>query len=455
MKNLLVIREQIKMIYSRFEYIITPVYKFLLSFISLSVINSKLGYFGKIDSVPIVIVAALFCSFMPTSMILVISSVFIMLHVYQLSMAAAIVMVIILLLMFLLYFRFSPGNTAYVVLTPLLFLLKIPYVLPIACGLLCGPVAAISVAVGTIIYFAVRFIKTNEVVLSAAGEDALVVQFKMIIDGIVKNQEMYVWILASCLTIVLVYLIRRLAINHAWMIAMAAGAIMNIVILLMGALLFDFSVSIFGVFFGTILALGIAKIIEFFRFNVDYKRIEYVQYEDDEYYYYVKAVPKNVVAKPEKSVKKVSSSLSDTRPMEKLTMDTFSKSEKDSTPTRSRSSVSSDMSVNRTVGSTQTRSRSSISSDLSANRTAGSTQTRSRSNISADLSANRTVGSTQTRNRSSISSNLSANRTAGSAQTRSRSNISSDLSANRTTGSTSTRSRSGASSDLFTNRTTD
>jgi len=45
--------------------------------------------------------------------------------------------------------------------------------------------------------------------------------------------------------------------------------------------------------------------LQFFVFNVDYSRTELVQFEDDEYYYYVKAVPKITLATPEKSVKRI------------------------------------------------------------------------------------------------------------------------------------------------------
>jgi hypothetical protein len=48
-------------------------------------------------------------------------------------------------------------------------------------------------------------------------------------------------------------------------------------------------------------------VLRFFVFNVDYSRTEKVQFEDDEYYYYVKAVPKVTVTRPEKKVKKISS----------------------------------------------------------------------------------------------------------------------------------------------------
>jgi len=36
--------------------------------------------------------------------------------------------------------------------------------------------------------------------------------------------------------------------------------------------------------------------VSFFARNLDYNRIERVQFEDDEYYYYVKAVPKKTLA---------------------------------------------------------------------------------------------------------------------------------------------------------------
>ena len=49
----------------------------------------------------------------------------------------------------------------------------------------------------------------------------------------------------------------------------------------------------------------VGLILEFLFFAVDYSRTESVQYEDDEYYYYVKAVPKIVVAAPEKTVKRI------------------------------------------------------------------------------------------------------------------------------------------------------
>ena len=43
----------------------------------------------------------------------------------------------------------------------------------------------------------------------------------------------------------------------------------------------------------TIAAVLLALVLEFFAFGGDYSRAERLEYEDDEYFYYVKAVPKN------------------------------------------------------------------------------------------------------------------------------------------------------------------
>ena len=54
-----------------------------------------------------------------------------------------------------------------------------------------------------------------------------------------------------------------------------------------------------------VLAIAAGFVLEFFFLAVDYSRTETLQFEDDEYYYYVKAVPKVGVTLPEKQVKHI------------------------------------------------------------------------------------------------------------------------------------------------------
>ena len=43
-------------------------------------------------------------------------------------------------------------------------------------------------------------------------------------------------------------------------------------------------------------SLVIALVLDFMILSVDYSRVEHTQFEDDEYYYYVRAVPKAFVS---------------------------------------------------------------------------------------------------------------------------------------------------------------
>ena len=50
--------------------------------------------------------------------------------------------------------------------------------------------------------------------------------------------------------------------------------------------------------------MALAAVYHFFVFAVDYTRTEYVQFEDDDYYYYVKAVPKIAISLPDVKVQR-------------------------------------------------------------------------------------------------------------------------------------------------------
>lgn len=305
MTSLLVAKQYLKKFYGRYEVYLVPLWKFLLAFTSLMLINGRLGFMEKIDRMTIVLIAALMCSFMPMNFIIIVAAAFVLLHVYALSLECAVVVLAAFLLMFLLYFRFSPKDTAVVLLTPICFWMHIPYVIPIAMGLLGSPASAVSVACGTVVYYLIAYVNESTTTLISMEAEEITAKFRFIIDGMLDNRTMVVTAAAFAITLVLVYLIRRLSVDHSWTIAIVAGSLVNIMLLLVGDLMFDTNVAIGGVILSTAAAALIAAVIQFFAFNVDYGRTEKVQFEDDEYYYYVKAVPKVTVSTPERKVKKI------------------------------------------------------------------------------------------------------------------------------------------------------
>lgn len=305
MTNLLVFREQLKKFYSKYELYITPLCKFLLALISLLVINSRIGYMSTLKNAAVVLILALLCSFLPINLTIVIAAAVTLAHLYAFSVECAIVALAVFLLLFILYFRFSPKDTLAVLLTPICFVLKIPYVMPIAVGLIGTPASSVAVASGVIVYYMLAGMNESASVLNTFDADGMVDKFRYCIDTLMGNRAMMVAIVAFAATVLVVWFIRRLSIDHAWTIAMITGALLNILILLFGDLMYSTDISIIGLILGSIVSVLLVKVLQFFVFNVDYSRTEMVQFEDDEYYYYVKAVPKNTVATPEKRVKTI------------------------------------------------------------------------------------------------------------------------------------------------------
>lgn len=305
MTALLELRENLKKIYSRNEAFILPVIKFLLSFIVLSIINGKMGYMTKLDNMAIVLIVSLLCSFLPTGFMAFFAMMFAVLHMYALSIETAAVGLVVFLLLYLLFLRFTAKEALVVVLTPVLCMLKLPYVMPVAMGLIGTPASCVSVGCGVVVYYLLQTVITNAPTINSMGAEEATAKLRLLIDGMLGNKAMLVTIVAFAITVIVVYLIRRMSVDHSWTIAMVAGVMIEVMILLVGDLMYDTNLSIVSALLGAVVTLIACKIIEFFRFCLDYSRTEKVQFEDDEYYYYVKAVPKMTVAAPTNTVKKI------------------------------------------------------------------------------------------------------------------------------------------------------
>lgn len=305
MTALLELRENLKKIYSRNEAFILPVIKFLLGVIVLSIINSKMGYMTKLDNMAIVLIVSLLCSFLPTGFMAFFAMMFAVLHMYALSIETAAVGLVVFLLLYLLFLRFTAKEALVVVLTPVLCMLKLPYVMPVAMGLIGTPASCVSVGCGVVVYYLLQTVITNAPTINSMGAEEATAKLRLLIDGMLGNKAMLVMIAAFAITVIVVYLIRRMSVDHSWTIAMVAGVMIEVMILLVGDLMYDTNLSIVSALLGAVVTLIACKIIEFFRFCLDYSRTEKVQFEDDEYYYYVKAVPKMTVAAPTNTVKKI------------------------------------------------------------------------------------------------------------------------------------------------------
>lgn len=306
MTKLLEMKDKLIKFYSMYEVYAKPVIKFVGYMIMYIMISSNIGYNAKVSSIAVTLVLSLIGCLLPVGFTVFFASIVILLDMYSLSAEVAMIGAVIFLLILVLYFRFSSKYGALALLTPVLLKLNMANIIPISTGLVGKPFAIIPAICGTVVYFFISGVHlsasslTSETVLE--GEET--VKYTLSINQLVGNKEMYLYIGLFIVTCVLVYVIRRTRMDHAWTIATVAGVVLQLVGFFVGFLVLKIEGRVLGLILGNIVALLLGMVLQFLLMNLDYARTERVQFEDDDYYYYVKAVPKKMVASKSVTVKK-------------------------------------------------------------------------------------------------------------------------------------------------------
>lgn len=292
MTVLLEIKEKIMQIFGRYSSYILPVLKFLLALFVFFNINHTLGYLKLLDNIFILLIISLLCAILPLNTIVVFGGIMITAHTFTLGMEVGAVTVILFALMYLLYFRIVPKDALALVLTPAACSIGIPCAVPMGLGLLREPVSAVSACMGTVTFYYMQVIKEVVEPLKEAKEQNLLENIQALIRGVLENREMFVLMIAGAAVVMIMALIRKFSIDYAWYIAIALGAVCYVLLTVGGTFFLQADFSVGSILFGTLASCVIALLLELFCFHVDYKKTEYLQYQDDTYVYYVKAVPK-------------------------------------------------------------------------------------------------------------------------------------------------------------------
>ena len=308
MTGLLEFREKLRGFYGKYGVWIVPFAKFLFGLAVFWQINDRLGYMQRLNSAPLVLILALVCSILPMQVMLLAAGAMITMHCYALSMQAGVIIFALFVIMYLLYFRFASRYAYNALLTPLACLAGIPYVMPVANGLLQTPAAVLPTVCGMITYYYLDGITASATSLSvrAEGEEELIARFQDILRQFAGNREMYLAVAVTVMIMLLVYLIRRLPVDYSWTFAIVIGILAQFLVFVIGYMQIGMQNRSAMLAAGCAVSALILVTVQFFCFNLDYTRTERVQFEDDEYYYYVKAVPKRYVVAGRKTVKKIS-----------------------------------------------------------------------------------------------------------------------------------------------------
>ncbi|WP_105616742.1 hypothetical protein [Vallitalea okinawensis] len=312
MTQLLEIRSLILNIYKRYEKVINVLAKFVIMFFVFSQVN---GFFGEsMLNRGVVNLALAVAALVLSPKWIVLLLIFLVTgQTIFVSIEAALVLFALMMTFYLLFARMYPKLSFFILAVPICYFLKIPLVVPIAAGLFFGLEVIIPVVLGVIAYHSVPVVPSL-LSVSSGLEDifnmpiVMIDMLQTVLTYMVNNKELIATAIIFVGVIIVTYILRRLSIDYAAYIAMISGVLLYIIGMVMSIIIMKIDLNPFFVIIQGIFSSIIVMSMQFFKVVLNYPKSETVQFEDDDYYYYVKAVPKVKMRVPQKKqVKKITS----------------------------------------------------------------------------------------------------------------------------------------------------
>lgn len=306
MGTLLIWKGQLQKIYAGYSFYILKLLQFLLGILVFGAINSNIGFMKAASSTACTFGLSAVFAFLPLNLLVLAAAVLVLVQVYAVSPVVMLVTAAVFLVMYIFYIRFTPKKAWLIAVAAVAFVLKIPFVIPVAFGLMGGPFLILPAACGTIVYYMMHLIKVTSSALKGNGMKEIMDGLMVFVKQILVNKEMWMMVIVLSLTLLIVYGVRTRAIAHAWKMASVVGAVAAAAMCVGGNLALDLHYSVANIVTGIAAAVISGLILDLFFLSVDYSGTETLQFEDDEYYYYVKAIPKVAgVPVQEKKVKHI------------------------------------------------------------------------------------------------------------------------------------------------------
>lgn len=308
MKELFVMRDKINHVIREYETWFLIIAKFIGMMFVFTYVNSELGYFEALNSMVMNVLLSLICSIVPGSFLVFIVAAVILAHMVKLSVLLSLLVVVVMIIVYLLFLKFAPEQSAVLLAVPVLMQYDLHFMIPVLAGMFFSPYAAVPAVIGL---FMVKFLGYTCEASSMTGTgmsfnlDGLLAALNSIIGQITSDREVWLYVIIAAVTMAVIYVIGQFSFDYAWYVAIAAGAVAEIISAFLCAAALGVNVHIAGVIIGTILGAALAVVLQFMKCAVDYSRKEYVQFEDDDYYYYVKAIPKISVSQTEMNTVKL------------------------------------------------------------------------------------------------------------------------------------------------------
>ena len=289
------LRYKLTVIYSRQSTLLGIVLKFILALVVFLCLKKAVGGEGLFTNTFLILVLTLLCSILPLSAIPVIAGIMTVGLAFGLGYDAAGAAAVLLLVLVVLFLRFAPESALAVVFIPLAMYFGVPQVVPVCSALKQKMASVLATVCGVSVYYLLLTLNGYKSLGEGTGSADIMARLEALAKGLLGRPEMILNLIILCAVYVLVHAVRSLPIRNSYIVAAVIGSVFYPVLMLIGGPFVGVPVSMAAMLLSAVSSVIASLIFVFFIYDVDYKATEYLQFEDDDYYYYVKAMPKNIV----------------------------------------------------------------------------------------------------------------------------------------------------------------
>lgn len=296
------VRNRLHIFFNRSDAWLRRLFSGLVMLVSLYTIQDNLGFSTLISSWWIIILLSVIGAFLPMSADALILSVYVILQMLALSSDIAGVT----LLLFVLFLLFSRAYQAQYMIhmagVTVGYELHIPYIAPLWSGLFGAMGDVTTIIAGSTISYYLKLVKDNTPAILEGRVDVSALE---ILKSMFASPMFYIYLAAMVSMFVIISLVRSTSTAHSWLLGTFLGVLAEFVIMLGGLMFLNNQGRIAELIISNLVVLAVGLLMCLLFQDLDYNRVEHVQFEDDDYYYYVKAVPKIKLADEEKRVKRI------------------------------------------------------------------------------------------------------------------------------------------------------
>ena len=317
MEQILIARDAGVRFYKRYEIFILPALRFILGFYVFFLIG-QIGHsadmlsFLSADSmrVPYAMLMGLLFSILPISVGYFLMALNITVQ-FSASPEVAVLVGSVLLLILLFYSRLGGAERWLLLFMIIGFYFGVPYIVPIIAGLYFGVQSIVPITLGVFLWEFYPLAFELMGVERAVAETILDIPesfgqvFVYGAETFTANDQWIAIAFVFALVTLGVFAASKMDVDFCKEIAIILGVIINIVSFIFLRLMIGLEANIFVVVLLSILSGLIVLFIKMFDVILNYQRAERVEFEDDENYYFVKVVPKMMIARRQGNVKKI------------------------------------------------------------------------------------------------------------------------------------------------------